>query len=918
MKSNIFIYLVLIVSVSFSQVSNQSPLLNNTVYNLAPEEIKHSKAFVREWVFFEERAYPNNFIPIDAYANAHKQKELLREKNKNVKTNITWTSLGPTPGYYTNYGNISSRIVTGAYHPTNPNILYIGPANGGVWKSTDGGNTWFPLTDYAPSLSMGSIAIDPVNPNVVYAGTGEATYSGASYYGRGLLKTTDGGITWQHITNGLPSSSYFSRLVIRPNHNNELLAALGNSGLYYSTNSGSSWALLLSGRCDDVKFSQTGDTAFAWGSGIGGIKRSIDGGKTFNTFAVSYPAVSRVHFDYCIANPRYMYAAVYASSDVTAWKSTDYGVSWARISTGTSFNGSQAWYDLHCEVNPANPNIAFIGAIDIFRTIDGNTFTNITNGYGGGGVHVDQHYLFFHPFDSNTFICCNDGGIWKSTDGGNSFRNLNETLTLTQFYRIAASPFTPSRILGGTQDNGTQQTYSTLNWAAAFGGDGGEVCFNPFNNQYIIGETQNNGLRRTTNGGTSWVGAASGINTSESAAWVGPIISHPTTSGVFYTARQKLYKSTDNGGQWAAVSGDINGTSAVRELCISKTNPDLIFASSNSLLFKSSNGGVNFSSVSSGLPSKTISSVYVHPANENIVLVTYLGFGGNKIYKSTNGGTGWTSINGDLPDSPVSDVFIYTEDAEHPNTYFVATDIGVFYTQDNGSRWVEITDGLPNTVIKHLDYSPSTHTLRAGTHGRGVYEAYIDFYVPVELAAFTCKEVNNAIELSWTTATELNNRGFEIQRKLKNNDWLTIGFVKGNGTKSEMTNYTFTDNFVFENYEGKVLYRLKQVDFDGSIQFSSQISIEVDFKPSQWSLYQNYPNPFNPTTRIQYSVVSKQHVSLKVYDLLGNEIANLVNEEKSIGNYEIEFNGNNLSSGIYYYKLTTDGFSSTRKLMLLK
>ncbi len=162
----------------------------------------------------------------------------------------------------------------------------------------------------------------------------------------------------------------------------------------------------------------------------------------------------------------------------------------------------QAWYDLYCIINPRNHNKVYIGTIDIFSTADGNTFTNITNGYSGGNVHVDQHYIFFHPTQENTIISCNDGGIWRSTNNGSSFTNLNQNLTLTQFYRITASPFVATRILGGTQDNGTQQTNATSNWAAVYGGDGGEVCFNPISSSFILGETQYGGIFRTTNGGS--------------------------------------------------------------------------------------------------------------------------------------------------------------------------------------------------------------------------------------------------------------------------------------------------------------------------------------------------------------------------------------------------------------------------------
>ncbi|MDZ7626561.1 MAG: hypothetical protein U5J96_19195 [Ignavibacteriaceae bacterium] len=281
-----FFYLILFFVAagnSFPQTTYTDILIENSIYSEAPAEIQQTKPFIRQRWFFEQRAYPNNFIPENAYANSMNQRDELRIQNADRMPNINWVSLGPTPGYYFSYGNISSRVVTGAFHPTNPSTIYIGPANGGVWKSTDSGVNWTPLTDDQPSMSMGAIAIDPTNPDIVYAGTGEATYSGASYYGRGLLKSTDAGATWQHITSGLPTSSYFSRIKIRPNHPNELLAALGNAGLYKSTNYGVNWTTLISGRCDDVVFTFTGDTVFAVGSGIG-FRRSLDGGQSFTAF----------------------------------------------------------------------------------------------------------------------------------------------------------------------------------------------------------------------------------------------------------------------------------------------------------------------------------------------------------------------------------------------------------------------------------------------------------------------------------------------------------------------------------------------------------------------------------------------------------------------------------------------------------
>lgn len=816
-------------------IKSNDELMPQSIFSQIDDHIRNSKPYLRHRWFYEQRAYPNDYIPEDAYKNSIDQKNKFSKSATDQSfENFNWVNLGPTPGYYFSYGNISSRIVTGAYHPSNPNIIYIGPANGGVWKTTDNGLNWTPLTDNEASLSMGAIAIDPVNPNIVYAGTGEATYSGVSYYGRGLLKSTDGGTTWMNITSGLPTSTYFSRLKIRPYNNTQLLAALGTSGLYRSTNSGINWVRILSGRVDDVVFSPSGDSAFAVGSGIG-IMRSTDGGATFSNYGASgLPAGTRTHFDLAQSNPAVMWAAVYASGAVTVHKSTDYGLNWNSISMPSDFAGlaGQAWYDLYCLINPRNENKVYIGTIDIFRSTDGNTFTNITNGYSGGNVHVDQHFLFFHPTQENTIISCNDGGIWRSTNDGTNFTNLNQNLTLTQFYRIAASPFNASRIIGGTQDNGTQQTNSTTNWVAVYGGDGGEVCFNPFNANFILGEIQYNGIFRTTNGGSSWNSAESGLDNNENKAWIGPIIHHPTVSGTFYTARQKVYKSTNNGGTWSAVSNNVNGTNAVRELAQSKTDPNIMFATSGSQVFKSTDEGVNWTNVASGLPNRTITSVYVHPDNSDHVFLTFSGFGTAKVYKSVNGGSTWVSISGNLPDTPVNDLLIFTEYTGYPNTYFVATDIGVFVTTDNGTIWSEITNGLPNTVIMHLDYSLANNMLRAGTHGRGVYETLVDFGNPVSVY----------------------------------------------------------DNLV----------------------------------PTEIYLSQNYPNPFNPSTTIKYKLNQDGMVRLPVYNLLGQQIDELVSQFQSQGTYDVIWNADNYASGIYFYQLEFTGsngeliYKEMKKLVLIK
>jgi hypothetical protein len=186
---------------------------------------------------------------------------------------------------------------------------------------------------------------------------------------------------------------------------------------------------------------------------------------------------------------------------------------------------------------------------------------------------------------------------------------------------------------------------------------------------------------------------------------------------------------------------------------------------------------------------------------------------------------------------------------------------------------------------------------------------------PVELISFTAETDNNNVVLNWKTATETNNSGFEILRSGQNeNNWGQIGFVEGRGTTTNESNYSFTDRDLSTgNYE----YKLKQIDYDGSFHYSNVVDITIS-EPTEFTLSQNYPNPFNPSTAIQYSIPESGNVKLKVFNSIGEEVATLVNNYKEAGSYKVTFNANGLSSGIYYYKLSSNGFNQVKKMILLK
>ncbi|HMQ80209.1 MAG TPA: T9SS type A sorting domain-containing protein, partial [Ignavibacteria bacterium] len=244
-----------------------------------------------------------------------------------------------------------------------------------------------------------------------------------------------------------------------------------------------------------------------------------------------------------------------------------------------------------------------------------------------------------------------------------------------------------------------------------------EVCFQNQNPNYILAERQYNGILRSTDGGTSWNISADGL--SGAAAWIAPVISHPTSPGVFYTAREKVFKSTNWGANWVPISSGTSGV--IREMSICRSNPSVMYVSSGQLIFKSVDGGSTFLSTTTGLQNRTISSVHIHPDSANVVLLTYSGFGTGKVYKTTNGGSVWNNISGVLPDSPVNDLLIYYPGMAS-SIYYCAMDAGVFYSDNYGADWIELADSLPNTVAMHLDYHQSTNIVRVATHGRGVWE----------------------------------------------------------------------------------------------------------------------------------------------------------------------------------------------------
>lgn len=419
-------------------------------------------------------------------------------------------------------------------------------------------------------------------------------------------------------------------------------------------------------------------------------------------------------------------------------------------------------------------------------------------------------------------------------------------------------------------------------------------------------------ILETTDGGNTWVEIYSVMGSYEFihdfefiSPDIGWIVGEETIRSIKdgITEFPVLFKETTNGGlTWLDKNFPPNYWGRLVQIdAIDYMN---LIVAGDDTLFKTSDGGNNWQQVP--LPQN------FQPTDLDFIN-THLGwvYGPNALFKTTNGGVNW-----ELQAQPVY------------NFQFITSQIGwytygnqIYNSTNGGSSWT-LQNSNTNNTLNDIFFINTNNGWAVGQNGTILYTP--NGGIPVELISFTSEVLENEVELTWSTATETNNSGFEILCSTENEDWNKMGFVPGQGTTTETQHYCFTDNDV---KPGKYQYRLKQIDYDGTFEYSQIVEVVIPFV-NEFSLSQNYPNPFNPVTKIKYNIpqnVRREtgNVSLKIYDVLGREIATLVNEEKPAGEYEFEFNslsveGRNLPSGVYLYQLKAGNFVETKKMILLK
>ncbi|NPB02952.1 MAG: hypothetical protein GXO39_00865 [Thermotogae bacterium] len=681
------------------------------------------------------------------------------------RTPLTVEFIGPRPMFNEPWsdGTVAGRMVAILPHPTDPNIVYVAAASGGVWKSTDGGLTWTPLTDHLPTTVSGALAFDPTDPDIVYYGTGEMHYCLDCFPGDGLFRSTDGGITWTKIATTSQVGSYISRILVNPTDPNIIFVA-GNSGLARSLDGGSSWSFVYSPTdVNSVVMRSDAPNVLFMGVYGEGVFVSSDNGNTWNlitSLPTSDSGIKRVELAISPSNPDVIYASFTGTSSELygLYKSTDGGSTWTRLDA-PDYLYPQGWYDHAIIVHPYNPDIVFAGGVfpysssryGIVRTLDGGlTWEDVTDRDSLGIVHPDIHFFAFGP-DTTLYVAC-DGGIWKSRDLGNSWENLNEGLGALQFYTVSVNPRYSGLITGGTQDNGAALYFDGwgIGWENVAGGDGGPTVWRTDSTEYFF--TTYIRMSNLTRKYWSWSdlsvhydayigGPWSGV---DRASWAnGPFVADPTgSSATLYLGTYRIWKSTDGGLNWSSMTGDLtDGTGVLLSLAVSQSNDTLYVGTSNALVKVSFDGGSTWMDrTPSGLYGwEDFTDVWVNPNDASEVYTSAKRGSGTRIFHSTDAGSTWEDLTGDLPNVTVYSLAI--DFRPTPHHIFVGAYDGLYYSTDGGVTYTKEI-GIPSTPVYDLVVDTLSGNLIVATHGRGVWRVSL----PV---ATSKREVPSAVRRSF-------------------------------------------------------------------------------------------------------------------------------------------------------------------------
>lgn len=724
-----------------------------------------------------------------------------------------WFELGPTS---VNFGSANQRglgrVDRIAFHPTDANIIFAGTPAGGIWKTTNGGSSWSPISAFLPSLGVSGLVVSHANANTLYALTGDGdSFVAGSFVGGfgylrpslGVFKSTDGGASWQPTGSfGINETWVAYKLIQHPSNANILFAAT-SKGIYRTLNGGASWIQVLQMNfCHDIEF-HSGNSNILYTTGNNNdIKYSLDGGTTWlNPTFDYYPNdAGRIEIAVSPANANYVYLLA-GNSEFgfkSFYRSANSGLNFTLISglgdvpnilgweEDGSDNGGQILYDLTIAVSYTDINTFYTGGINIWKSTTGGTsFTNSSywkNTSPNKYVHADIHHLAINPLN-NYLYAATDGGVFRSSDNGVNWIMLTTQLRTTQYYHLAGYLANPAVMLGGAQDNGIHRFESSGNVFTEEGGDGFEVIINPGNSNEHY-EVINASIYKTTNNGNSVLNITPPLPGAE--AFFPTILTRPGTHNTLIAGyRDGTFKTTDAGANWVSLSATVAGWCQAA----SSANPSRIYGATGDDLFsgfgnlrRSDDNGDNWISISANLgPRSKITDIYVSENYSGRVWVTSGGYlNGNKVYYSNDAGNTWANISGSLPNVPINCVV-----ADAGDNVYIGTDIGVFYRGVSHTDWTPFYTGMPNVPVTELVFV-SPFTLNAATFGRGIWQSSVYTSCASNLTLnsnITGRRFYQASNTIQSAAALIGGAGTEIIFKAANTVQLNPGFESLGGNQ---------------------------------------------------------------------------------------------------------------------------------------
>ncbi len=721
-----------------------------------PEKGEGYNQFARwEW-FWQQRVAPLGVFPKADINYTEYQKFVAGQvlfKASPIKTN--WSFLGPTttPSGYNGLGRLNCI----AFHPSDTNTMWVGSPAGGIWKTTNFGKSWTPLSDFNGVLGVSSIAVNPNYPDSIYIATGDGDRG--SLFGLtggpsgdnksiGILLSSDGGLSWQPtgMNWNIYDTKLISKVLMNPNNSKHLVCA-ASDGVYITTDAGVSWSRTQTGYFMDIAFCPTNAnvvyaTTYDY-FGNAKMFRSANGGLSFKQTFIKALA-SRITIGTTKANPAKVqllvadkkdgkFGGIHQSLDTGNTFTLKYDTSKTNL-LSSAYDGKtkrgQGWYDLAFCLSPVNENFVFVGGVNTWKSDNGadsfkiNTMWTASKSQNPNGIqtiHADKHLFIFNTLNGYLFDC-NDGGVYCSRNNGTSWIDLSAGLGITQFYKIAITESDTAIVLGGTQDNGARIRRGEK-WYEVTGGDGMECAIDPLKPNTMYTSYAYGRLYRIDENGQTTI-SDSIKPKPKGGAWVTPYVIDPNDNKTLYAGYKAIYKSLDRGNSWTPICDSLWRPNPVIHVQVAPTNSKIIYASDFYKIYKTTDGGLKWNLITTS--SNPVSCIRIHPRNADVFYYTNSNYiATSKVFRINSAVIGTeriTNLTFNLPNVAINCI---EYDKQSKEGLFIGTDIGAFYKDTSMGEWEIVNSNMPNVVVTDLDINYKNRLLYAATFGRGVWKTSI-------------------------------------------------------------------------------------------------------------------------------------------------------------------------------------------------